>query len=227
MNFPLARTAFVCAALVSSLPAAASSDYFLKFDGIDGSSVQKGHEKAIEFNAFSWGVSIAPSRPGTGAGKPVFSDFFWSQNLDASVNGLFNNATSGNTIKNATVDFTSLIGGQNQTYFRMSFEGVFLTSLNLSGSTGSIVGLDGSFAYDKVTLDYWTQDVKSGKLVQSPSASYDLIKGQGSLSALTALYAQGLSGPQVSAVPEPENYAMLLAGLGLIGVVALRRFGRV
>ena len=38
--------------------------------------------------------------------------------------------------------------------------------------------------------------------------------------AVTITYANG---NLVSAVPEPESYAMLLAGLGLMGTVALRR----
>lgn len=207
--------------LASSLPASAANDYFLKFDGINGSSVQKGHEKAIEFESFSWGVSITPSRPGAGTGKPSFSDFSWFQDMDVSSTALF--GAVGETIKTAVVDFTSVIGGQNQTYFRMSFDNVFITSLTYSGSSGSLVGLAGSFAYDKVTLDYWAQDPKTGKLIKSPSAAYDLVKAEGSLPAVSALFAQGLAGPQIAAVPEPETYAMLLAGLGLLGSVARRR----
>jgi hypothetical protein len=35
--------------------------------------------------------------------------------------------------------------------------------------------------------------------------------------------SKGFSGFQVAAVPEPETYAMLLAGLGLLGFTAYRR----
>jgi len=208
------------ALMAFNLPASAASDYFLKFDGINGSSVQKGHEKSIEFTSFDWGVSIAATKSGSGGGKPSFSDFYWTQNMDVSSTALF--GAIGTTIKNAVVDFTSPIGGQNQTYFRMSFDNVFLTDLSYSGSNGSVVGLAGSFAYDKVTLDYWAQD-QTGKLVKSPSASYDLTTGKGSLAAVSALFAQGLAGPQVAAVPEPDSYLMFLAGLGVLGAVARRR----
>lgn len=210
--------------LTSSLPARAANDYFLKFDGIAGSSVVKGHEKAIEFDSFNWGVSITPGRLGSGGGKPSFSDFSWTQNMDVSSTALF--GTLETTINTAVVDFTSVIGGQNQTYFRMSFDNVQITNLSYSGS-GSLVRLAGSFAYDKVTLDYWAQDPKTGKLIKSPSAFYDLSKGEGSIGAVSALFAQGLAGPQIAAVPEPESYAMLLAGLGLLGVVARRRRSKV
>lgn len=208
--------------LAASVPASAANDYFLKFDGIDGSSVVRGHEKAIEFDSFNWGISMTPPSVGAGGGKPVFSDFSWTQDLDSSVGGLTSALWDGKTIKTAVVDFTTLIGEQQQTYFRMSFDNAFLTGIDLSGSNGSLVGLAGSFAYDKVTLDYWTQD-KSGKLIKSPSVSYNLKTGEGSVSAVAAAFAQGLAGPQVAVVPEPESYAMFLAGLGILAAVARRR----
>lgn len=217
---------FSCLALFgTSLPATAANDYFLKFDGINGSSVVKGHEKAIEFNSFDWGVSIArsPIGGGGGGGKPVFSDFSWTQTLDNSVTGLFNSAVSGKAIKNAVVDFVAT--GQNpQTYFRMTFDNVFLTFLDYSGSSGGPIELDGGFTYDKVKLEYWAQD-KTGKFVPSGTASYDLLSGKGSVLAVAALFSQGLAGPQAAMVPEPETYAMFLAGLGLMGVIARRRVG--
>jgi type VI protein secretion system component Hcp len=208
--------------LASSLPASAANDYFLKFDGIDGSSVVKGHEKAIEFTSFNWGLSASrPQGPGSSVGKPVFEDFSWTQTLDVSVGGLFSSMATGKTIKNAVVDFV-VAGEKPETYFRLTFDKVSLTYLDFSASGGSLVGLDGSFAYDKVTLDYWEQD-KAGKFVKAGSAFYDLASGQGSIPAVAALFSKGLTGPQIAAVPEPESYAMLLAGLGLLGVIARRR----
>lgn len=212
--------------MVTSLSASAANDYFLKFDGIDGSSTVKGHEKAIEFDSFNWGISITKPQGGSGAGKPVFSDFFWTQDpVDASVGGLTSALWNSQSIATAIVDFTTQVGGgASQTYFRLSFENVFITSLDYSASNGSFVNLAGAFAYDKVTLDYWSQD-KSGKFVKTSTASYDLAKGEGSVPAVAALFAQGLAGPQIAVVPEPESYAMFLAGLGLLGAVARRRGG--
>lgn len=212
--------------MVTSLSASAANDYFLKFDGIDGSSVVKGHEKAIEFDSFNWGISITRPQGGSGAGKPVFSDFFWTQDpVDTSVGGLTSALWNGQSIATAIVDFTTQVGGgASQTYFRLSFENVFITSLDYSASNGSFVNLAGNFAYDKVTLDYWSQD-KSGKFVKTSTASYDLTNGEGSVPAVAALFAQGLAGPQIAVVPEPESYAMFLAGLGLLGAVARPRGG--
>ena len=46
----------------------AGSDYLLKIKTIDGESKQKGHEKWIELQSWSWGESNAGSS-GLGAGR--------------------------------------------------------------------------------------------------------------------------------------------------------------
>ena len=227
---PFSRTTLLplvyCRALLGTrLPAPAATDSFVKFVGIDGSSVVKGHEKAIEFTSFDWGVSIPrpPIGGGGGVSKPVFKDFSWTQTLDSSVSGLFSSAVSGKAIKNAVVDF--VVAGQTpQTYFRLTFDNVFLTFLDYSGSSSTPVELDGGFAYDKVTLNYWAQD-KTGKFVPAGTAFYDLASGNRSVAGGTALFSRGVAGPHAALLPEPESYARLLAVLGLIGWIARGRFG--
>jgi hypothetical protein len=43
------------------------------------------------------------------------------------------------------------------------------------------------------------------------------------LSMQNSAYGPALDNVSVTAVPEPESYAMLLAGLGLMGAIARRR----
>ena len=211
--------------LTSSLPASATTDYFLKFDGIDGSSVVKGHEKAIEFTSFNWGVSASAPQPGAGAGKPVFKDFSWTQTMDDSTENLYGSIWNGKTIKNAVIDFV-LVGEKPLTYFKMTFDGVFLTNLDIGAGNGSEIGLSGSFAYEKVKLEYFPIG-KDGKLGPVQKAEYNLKDSGGSLPKLMSTYSRGLVEPQIAVVPEPETYAMLLAGLGLLGFVARRRQAKV
>lgn len=211
--------------LGSSLPAAAFSggtDYFLKFDGIKGGSTDKEHKDWSDIYSFNWGVS-ATALPGGGGGssKPVLTDFAWAQGLDSSFTPLFKDITSGKHINKAVVDFTT-VADKPLVYFKMTFDEVMLTSLNLAGSAGSDPSFAGSFAYGKVTLDYWAQKA-DGSLGAKSTASYNLKTGEGDTAALSAVFAQGLMGPQVAAVPEPESYAMLLAGLGVIGFAVKRR----
>lgn len=215
-----------CLALLgTSLPATAATDYFLKFDGINAEGTSKGHEKWSDINSFSWGVSATATLGGggAGAGKPLLSDFSWTQGLDSSFNPLFADISTGKHIKNAVVDFMS-VGESPHVYFKMTFDDVLLTSVVLSASGNADSSFAGSFAYGKVTLDYWAQKA-DGSLGPKSTAFYDLTTGKGSATAVAGVFAQGLVGPQIAVVPEPESYAMLLAGLGLIGVIARRRLG--
>ena len=158
----------------ASLPAVAGSgatDYFLKFDGIKGGSTSEKHEDWSDIYSFNWGVSATPAIGGGGAARVEFSDFSWNQGLDRSYTPLFKNISTGKHIKNAVIDFTTF-GKAPIVYFKMTFDDVVLSSLNLAGSAGSDPSFAGSFSYGKVTLDYWEQK-PDGSLGAKSSASYD------------------------------------------------------
>ncbi|MBK7423004.1 MAG: type VI secretion system tube protein Hcp [Propionivibrio sp.] len=206
------------------IPSAAQAAYFLQLDGIKGESTDKDHKDWINFNSFSWGVtnSAPVGGGGGGSGKAVFQDFSWYQGLDRSITGLFSSVATGKHIKTAVVDFQSS-GEKPIVYFKMSFNDVLLSEVSLQGSGGNKPFVDASFSYAKVTLDYWDQKPDGSRGTKS-TASYDLKQGKGSVSALAGIYALGLIGPEsVASVPEPETYAMLMAGLGLMGLIARRR----
>lgn len=87
-----------------------------------------------------------------------------------------------------------------------------------------------------VSGDGFTPDHYIFSNVSSPYTQILTATGPGGASSLTGWapvdnlalneeYRLRLSGVQVSPVPEPETYAMLLAGLGLIGTMVRRRKG--
>ena len=211
-----------------SLPLAANAaaSYFLTFDGIKGGSTAIHHEGAIDVQSFSWGLSMAApiSGGGGGASKATFSDFAWSQQLDIAFPALFADTASGTHIKSAELDMVTT-GKQPFTYFTMTFSNVMLTSLQLTGGSGAIGTVQGSFAYDKVDMKVTPQE-RDGRAGTPVTASWDLRKGSGSLGAspLVLLQLADMSAPVLSApVPEPTTWAMMAAGLGLVSVRLRRR----
>jgi hypothetical protein len=101
------------------------------------------------------------------------------------------------------------------------------------GMTGSLFDLGGSLS--NVMLDGSAASVftnLTGKIytftVGSSALSHQLSYNGTGTSSFTWLTSPstggGLTvGPTVSAVPEPETYAMLMAGLGVVGFMARRR----
>jgi len=104
----------------------------------------------------------------------------------------------------ATVNFTGLASGTYDVIGDISASMVNFSSVSLDGHAWNVTNFPQfSFGYLEVTANQPLQLVLTGNsLTGNPNFS-------GSL--------------QVTAVPEPESYAMLLAGLGAIGLVARRR----
>lgn len=216
----LVRILTTIGAILLFWPVSASADYFLKFDGINGESTDQRHRGWIDIDSFVW--SITNTRAATGGGRTgtvELSDFSWTQGLDSSITGLFSSMTGQNEIGRAVVEFTNSSG---TTYFEMSFDDVMLTNLALNGSGGLRPSLAGSFDYGLIKLDYWAL-MPDGRRGTHTSASYDLRRRMGSVASLASVYAMGLAGPSAQPVPEPETYAMLMAGLGLVGAMASRQ----
>ena len=222
---PFAKFLVAAAALLAfaSPPAQAQSSYFLQFDGVKGEATEKSHKDWIDIDSFAWGVHAIP---GGSYGPPIieFDDFSWVQQIDSSTPPLFGYLTSLKHINQAVAEVVAPIGGAApKPYFRMTFNEVLLSQMSVTGAAPAMPHLFGAFGYSKITLDYWSYD-STGKLARHETAMYDLKKDSGSLGALTYLYARGMAGPEITAaVPEPETWALLLAGLGLLGFAARRK----
>lgn len=103
----------------------------------------------------------------------------------------------------------------------------FLPSINSPWTARAFAGLGGS----GVLLDTESYSPSAVHPVASftlTGASIMSVTFDQTPSISAAFYAANLddfvlTGPGVSAIPEPETYAMLLAGLGLLGFAARRR----
>lgn len=133
---------------------------------------------------------------------------------------------------------TSVVG-QSDIQVNGSFDDLFkFVAGSLPGAVGSMVGIDGSASGD-LTLSYrfgvgatpvWGSWSASTAVPQDENGAFSLTTAVNTLTAGQTYWAN-LTGSASSAaysvtllpVPEPESYAMLLVGLGLMGVIARRR----
>jgi len=119
-------------------------------------------------------------------------------------------------------------------YYGQSFADSFQFSLSGDAKISLYLGT--------VSLGDWSvyvTDAGTGKMLTSfdkPTGTFDVASlGAGSYNLWVSgnplgdhgSYSIGITSSPTLAVPEPETYAMLLAGLGIVGAVARRRRARV
>lgn len=220
----LTTLAFAILGMAAVNAHAATVDYFLKIDGIDGESATKGHEKWIDINSFSWGVSNSGAGGGgAGTGKAAFSPFSWTQQLDKSVLPMFTGVASGKHFKNATLDAVKAGGEKSSAvFFKMEFDDVLLTQLNIAG-TGDVPGVDGAFdSYTKLTMTY-KQQLANGTYGPAIIGGWDIRGGRAAPAFFgSPLALEGLFLAQ-SASPVPVPGAVWLFGSGLLGLMGVAR----
>jgi len=171
----------------------------------------------------------------------VFSD-----NFNSNTTLGLNDAPAGWSVANGTVDVVGAADGWGQL---CKSGGV--VCIDLDGSTSNAGELSRSFAgiagttyvatfdmagnqrssSDSLTIDFGTATQTYNLSSNSPWSSYSLSFTASSNSSYSLKFSNAggdnigvvLDNVTVTAVPEPETYAMMLAGLGLMGSIARRR----
>ena len=107
----------------------AAVDYFLKRDGIEGESIQKGHEKELEITSFTWGETNKgsfASNLGGGSGKVAMQDFSFTIPTNKASPKLFYYCASGTHIKSATLTCRKA-GKTQQEYLKWNFRDLLIS----------------------------------------------------------------------------------------------------
>ena len=236
--------AFVAAitalASVISIPAHADT-YYMRLTGgstvIEGESVVKGYENWIDLDAVAWSVTADSSWTkggGASVGKPNPGPLTWSQTFDSSVPAMYSYLLTGKAVPNAVVEYVKNGDAGPVTYLQLNMEGLFFTNIAFDGNTVSGAGV-----FKTISMTYWTLN-PDGTRDQTVAVKWDipsgLVSSTGTLASVVAGYGPGnlspavkpfgvVSSQDVALVPEPETYALLVAGLALM-TFAVRRHGR-
>jgi type VI secretion system secreted protein Hcp len=148
-------------------------DYFLKLEGIEGESSDSNHKNEIQLMSWSWGASQVSSVAGTGgsgAGKADLSDFSLMTYFDKATPKFFKSIGLGTHIASGTLSAVKS-GAQGKPYLKVDFAEIFVTSLQISGSSEvPTVGI--SFTYNEIKIDYSVQDEK-GNLKSTGPITYN------------------------------------------------------
>jgi type VI secretion system secreted protein Hcp len=130
-------------------------DAFLKLDGIEGESKDHKHKGEIEVLSFSWGISnpttIGSATGGAGAGKAKFNEFSIVKHIDTASPAIFQKTCEGSHIPTGQFTLTERSTGLN--FYKISFEDVFISSVQPASSPGGNSALEQlSFAFGNVQI---------------------------------------------------------------------------
>ncbi len=139
-----------------STPAAASVDYFLKVDGLEGESVAVRHEGEIDVDAFSWGQSqVLGDTGGTGAGRIKMRELGIRKHVDKASPVLMSLAAKGAHIKSATL--TGFRASDGSKLLLIKLEDVLVSSIDVSSDVGAgakALPENVSLTFGKITVEY-------------------------------------------------------------------------
>lgn len=173
-------------------------DYFLKIDGIEGESLQKGHEKEVEITGFKWAAQNSGSFAGNlggGSGKVKMRDFQFTVPVNKASPKLFLACCTGEHIKSATLTCRKA-GKTQQEYLKWKFTDLLISSYNvgagsvfdkatLGGGGGSPVAepIDTFMPSDQITFNFtrieltYAPQKADGSLDAAVPAGFDLKTG--------------------------------------------------
>ena len=141
-----------------------SSDFHIKFDGVQGEATHKEHKGEIEILSWNWEVaqtSGAVSGGGSGRGKAIAGDFVFTHRYDKASPVLAKQCVSGKHFKDAKV--TARKAGEGQkSYLTILMREVFITSVTPSGETEGDITEEVKCSYKYIEYAYKAQDDKGG-----------------------------------------------------------------
>jgi len=156
-----------------------ATDYFLKLDGIEGESAQKGHENQIDLLSWSWGESNSGSSSdggGSGSGKVNMQDISFAMKINKASPNLFKACASGSHIKEGTLTCRRA-GKEPRPYLTIKFTDCLVSSFQTGGSQGDEVPTDSiSLNFSKIEYSYSPQKA-DGTLGTAIPAAYELKTG--------------------------------------------------
>src|SRR6266540_6308863 len=138
-------------------------DMFLKIDGIDGESQVKGHEKEIEIESFSFGVTqfsnIGSATGGAGAGKVSLQDIHFSAPVNVASPKLFLACATGEHFKKAVLTCRKAGGDQAIDFLKITFTDVLISgyalgSHQLDNGFSALPPSEGELPTDQFSLNF-------------------------------------------------------------------------
>ncbi len=161
----------------------ATTDMFLKLDGIDGESADAKHKNELDILSWSWGLTQSGSMhrtTGGGIGKVSVGDISISRLVDKASPELLKRVCTGNPVSSATL-FVRKAGGNALEYYKIELTDVLISSYNLGAHHAGTTEVE-----EHITLNFakfhttYTPQNKDGSKGGAVEVTYDIAAAEGS-----------------------------------------------
>ena len=152
-------------------------DAFLQLKGIQGEATAQGMENAVDIYSFSWGVSndVTVHGSGSSGGKAHAGALNVMKKTDKATPVLLKNCALGKHIDEVKLILRKQDGTEQQPFITVTMTGVFIASVQHSGSSGGDGTPTESVSLVYSTIDYgYSQQDKTGKLTTVASFKWDV-----------------------------------------------------
>jgi len=182
----LGLIAAVAAALLGTLgvtDSPAPMEMFLKIDTIDGEATDSKHQDWIIIESMSHGVLrpttnvVAGGGSGRTTGPCVLQDIVVTKEVDKSTPKLNLALCDGTSFQDVEIELVRSVAGTNQTYYKIEFHDVLVSSVQPSGSadsSGDKPTEEVSFNFTKIVWTYTEFDDTKGTSKGQTTATWDL-----------------------------------------------------
>jgi type VI secretion system secreted protein Hcp len=164
----------------------AANAFMSFFDKADGESIRKGKEKWVEVHGWDWGIDADTSWTkggGASVGKPSPGAMSWTHDFDTASPVLLGYICTGKAFPKVELQMMKAAGGgAPDTWFTMTMEDVFLTSVGQTGTDEGDVVQQVRMVFKTVKIDCKPRDPKTGKLGSAKSFNWDIPAGTASSS---------------------------------------------
>ena len=132
----LFTTGIIAASLLAPANLIASSDMFLKMDGVMGESADAKHKGEIDVLSWSWGESAGTARVKKGVlPSACIQDLSLMKQVDSSTPALIMNTMIGQVSPTAVLSIRKS-GEQGVEFLRLTMKNVTISAYQTSGSAG-------------------------------------------------------------------------------------------
>ena len=150
---------------------------YMKIDGIDGESTDKAHDKWIQIDSFSEGISRSITSGARDVermrGDTMLGDVNVTRMLDSSSIPLQEACAKGELKKEVVLHVTTQLGDKETTFLEYKLKDVIVSSYSLSVDGSSVPMEQVSLAYAAADWTYTQLDPKTGKETGQHPAAFD------------------------------------------------------